>query len=471
MTSSHTPSAQSPTSKKTGLARALPSGRILILFIAIVTSVIVALTPSEKREGLPFWTMRIRHYEAYEPKVAEWNARHPEKRVDMQLLHQSAFERRMLSGFLSGTPVADLLEVSSIVSPKAFLGPLDQVGFLDLTDRLHAEGVYDQFNEASFAPYTSRGRIFGLPHDVHPVLLAYRADLVEAAGIDVSQIETWDDYFRVMAPLMADHDGDGRPDRYLLEFSEIRPTEIIILMLQNGGEIFDADDRPAFANARNARLLATLITWVTGPNRRCLEVPPSSASGHRQRLDGAVIGTIAPDWMLGHWKIENPGLSGKLKVMPLPAWERGGRRVSVAQGCMMGISKTSTQIDLAWELALYLYTSAEVAEELFATNCIISPVKALWDAPFYDQPDPFFGGQKIGRLYIDYAPQIPIRTASPYTTSAEQAISTAAMALRAYADRNENYDIDALVPEAQRLLEKAQSELILFMSRNTLWEE
>jgi len=467
----HALTPQQPAPKKTRLARALPSGRVIILLIAIVSSIIVALIPGEKHDGLPFWTMRIRHYEAYEPKVAEWNARHPEKRVDMQLLHQGAFERRMLSGFLSGTPVADLLEVSSMVSPKAFLGPLEQVGFLDLTDRLHSSGVYEQFNEASFAPYTSRGRIFGLPHDVHPVLLAYRADLVEAAGIDVSQIETWDDYFRVMAPLMADDDGDGRPDRYLLEFSEIRPTEIIILMLQNGGQIFDEDNRPTFANERNARLLATLITWVTGPNRRCLEVPPSSASGHRQRLEGAVIGTIAPDWMLGMWKIENPGLAGKIKVMPLPAWERGGRRVSVAQGCMMGISKTSAQIDLAWELALYLYTSAEVAEELFATNCIISPVKALWDEPFYDQPDPFFGGQKIGRLYIDYAPQIPIRTASPYTTSAEQAISTAAMALRSYADRNSSYDVDALAPEALRLLEKAQSELTRLMSRNSLWEE
>jgi len=173
----------------------------------------------------------------------------------------------MLSGFLSGTPTADLIEVLIAVSPKAFLGPFDQVGFLDLTKRIHAEGLYERFNAPSFSPHTSRGRIFGLPHDVHPTLLAYRADLVEAAGIDVSQIETWEDFPRVMRPLMEDFDGDGRPDRYLLNLSEMSGNTIVGLALQNNGLIFDEDDRPIFANERNARTLATLCTWITGPER------------------------------------------------------------------------------------------------------------------------------------------------------------------------------------------------------------
>jgi len=451
------------------LIKRLLNGRIVILLIAILTTVLVLLSPEEEREGLPFWTTRTQHYDSFAPNLAKWNAAHPTKRVDMQMIHEPAFERRMLSGFLTGTPVADLLEASSTISPKAFLGPLDQIGFLDLTDRLHAEGVYEQFNEASFAPYTSRGRIFGLPHDVHPVLLAYRADLVEAAGIDVSQIETWEDYFRILRPLMADHDGNGRPDRYLLEFSEIRSIEIVMLMLQNGGAIFDEHDEPDFASERNAHVLAHLITWVAGPDRSSIEIP-WTASGHRQRLDGMAIGTIAPDWLLGQWKLENPGLSGKVKVMPLPAWERGERRVSGARGCMMGISKTSEHIDLAWEVALYLYTSAEIARSLFNEVCIISPVKALWKESFYHEPDPFFAGQAIGSLYIDYAPQVPSYPSSAYTTNAEQAIGTAAMALHAYAERNGIYDAKALKPEALRLLQEKQDALNRLISRNVFLE-
>jgi len=451
--------------------RLLSPGAIVILAIAVVSSALVGFTPEEAVDGLPFWTIRIRHYEAYAPKIAEWNRAHPDKRVDMQLIHLDAFERRMLSGFLSGTPIADLLEASSIVSPKAFLGPLDQVGFYDMTDRLHAEDVYAQFNEASFAPYISRGRIFGLPHDVHPVVLAYRSDLVEEAGIDVSEIETWEDYFRVLRPLMQDLDGDGRIDRYPLSLSETHTSSLTMLLLQNGGRIFDENDVPAFANARNARALATIITWVTGPERTCIDVPADGPSGHRQRLDGVVIGSITTDAGTGIWKAENPRLAGKVKLMPLPAWERGGRRVSVAQGTMMGISKTSAHIDLAWEVALYLYTSPEVAEEVFRTNGIISPVKAHWKEPFYDEPDAFFSGQRIGRLLIEQAPHIPERPSSPYTVSAEQYISSAAVSLREYADRHEIHEIDALVPEALRLLTQGEAAFKKMISRNVFLSE
>ena len=93
---------------------------------------------------------------------------------------------------------------------------IEDVGFVDLTERLESEGLLETINRPSFAPWTSRGRIYGIPHDVHPMLLCYRADIIEGAGIDMSKIETWEDFARELRPLMHDLDGDGRPDRFLL---------------------------------------------------------------------------------------------------------------------------------------------------------------------------------------------------------------------------------------------------------------
>jgi len=457
--------SDSPTRLLASLSgKLLSPGIVVILSLALASSALVVLLPARTRSGIPFWLTAPRHYEAYLPKLTEWNARHPNKQVAATLFHTRAFERRMLSGFLSETPLADLLESDVSVIPRAFLGPPEQVGFLDLTDRLHAEGVYEQFNAPSFSFFTSRGRIYGLPHDVHPALLCYRADIVEAAGIDVSQIETWDDYFRVMRPLIQDLDGDGRPDRYLLELSEYRTSEIIMLILQNGGEIFDADDRPIFANARNARTLATLTTWITGPGR--VTANTSGLAAHRQRLEGLVVGVIMPDWMLGYWKVENPQIGGKIKLMPLPAWEPGGRRTSVRGGTMIGINKRSLHIETCWEVMKHLYTSREVAEQTYRDSSIISPVKALWREPFYDEPDPFVSGQPSGRLYIEQAPQVPHRPSSPYNSTAEDYIGSVAMALRAYADRHAIYDIALLEVEALRLLRDAQARLEKLISRN-----
>lgn len=446
--------------------RYLSPGALVILMIAIVAIIIAAFLPRRTAEGIPMWISAEPHFHAYKPFAQEWNRQHPDRPVNLVLLHGTAMERRMLSGFMAGTPVADMIEPNVGVAAKAFAGPLESVGFLDLTDRLHEEGLLEKINAPSFAPYTSRGRIFGLPHDVHPVLLAYRADIVEAAGIDVSQIETWEDYFRVLRPLMVDTTGDGRPNRYLLEAWHTNPHASSIILLQAGGRLLDENERPTLNYPRNAEVLARLITWMAGPNRVCVDIETYSASGHRQRLDGLVIGSLVPDWMAGSWKRENPALGGKLKLMPIPAWEKGGRRTSVAGGTMLGFSRTTEHFETAWAFAKELYLSPVLAEQMFRDTNIITPVTALWDSPIFDQPDPFFSGQPSGRLYIEQAPHVPRRPSSPYVVSGTERFTNTLGALRSYADRNQIYDEAALRIEAQRLLDIAQLEFERFINRN-----
>jgi len=452
----------------------LSPGSALIFFLALATAVLVALLPKKEPEGIPFWVFTSLSFEAYAAPIAQWNKTHPETPFAMSLLHDSAIERRMISGFLTGSPMADLLETHEIIYPKAYLGPIEQIGFLDITDRLHDEGLYDQFNEASFLQQARFGRFFGLPRAATPVLLAYRADLVEAAGIndaDIAQIETWEDYFRVMRPLMADLDGDGRPDRYLLSLSEISHDAIRMLVLQNDGIVFDKNDRAAFANERNAHTLATLTTWVTGPKRIGTDVPLHGSAGHKQRLDGVVIGTMIPDWMLNLWKIENPQLEGKIKLMPVPAFERGGRRTSSLGSTMISINKRSENIELCWEMAKMLYTSPEVAEKTYRDTGIVTAYKAHWKEPFYHDPDPFCGGQSSGTLFIEQIPHVPRTPASPYQNLAYSELVRVMIGLRTYAEKHGIYEVEKLAPEALRLLQISQDQLQKLMERNVFLTE
>lgn len=450
------------------LTRFFSPGVLVILVIAIISVTIALLLPRKKSEGMPFWVSATPHYQAYLPFVREWNERHPDHLINLKQIHSAALERRMLSGFLAGTPVADLVEPNIAVATKAFAGPLSSVGYVDLTDRLKADGLLDIINGPSFAPYTTRGRIFGLPHDVHPVLLAYRSDLTEAAGIDLSKVETWDDYFRVLRPLMRDMDGDGQPDRFLLEAWDSEPFATTTLLMQAGGTLLDEHDRPVMNHPRNAAIIARLVTWFTGPRRACIDINGASALGHRQRLDGLAIGYLMPDWRIGQWKRENPNLAGKLKLIPLPAWEPGGRRTSVTGGTMLGIARTTHSFEAAWAFAKELYLSPRLAEQMFRDTNIITPVKSLWDSPIFDQPDPFFSGQTPGRLYITQAPNLPLRSSSPYNVIAGGYLTNAVASLRGYADRTRTYDEATLRVEAQRILDEAQRVLEREISRNLL---
>ena len=450
-----------------GLFEVLSPGGWLIAICALLSSVVLLLWSIPPREKLVLWTFAKSHKLMYDPMTEVWNRTHKaEEGVHILLLSGDALQRRLLSGFLSDTPLPDLVEAYAQIVAQAFKGPLEQVGFVDLTERLHAEGLYDLINAPSFGPWTSRGRIFGLPHDVHPVLLAYRADIVEAAGIDVSAIETWDDFVRLLRPLVQDMDGDGEVDRYLLNLWETNPELIELLMLQAGGAFFDAHEELVLHSPINARVLATVVSWTTGPQRIAINAPEFDAAGNHMRLEGTVLFSFMPDWLTGPWRQDLPQLAGKVKLMPLPAWEQGGRRTSVMGGTMLGIPKRATHFASVWRYAKHLYLSTELARALFRTTGIISPVKRNWQDPVYDEPSAYFRGQRPGRLYIAAAPDVPLRTSSSYNALARIKMADAALALKAYARRNGAYTVAALLPEARRLLAEAERLVHGQMQRN-----
>lgn len=444
---------------------ALSPGGWVIVTLALISTILVAFRREEARSGLDMWVFARPHHDMYVPNVESWNAdRDPD--VNLYLLSLPALERRMSSGFLSDTPVADLIEADVRVASRAFTGPLEDVGFLDLTDRITESGILEEINAPSFTPWTSRGRIFGLPHDVHPVMLAYRADLVEAAGIDVSEIETWDDFVRSMAPLMADQDGDGDPDRYLLNLWETQIDTIEAFVLQAGGSYFDENERVAIDSEVNARVLATLATWVHGPNRIAVDAQEFTPSGNRLKLEGFVVASLMPDWLGGVWKQDMGALSGKIKLMPVPAWEPGGRRTTVWGGTMLGIARSTSDPDAAWELAQHLYMSEELAQQLYESNGIISPIRRLWSQSYYDEADSFFDGQAPGRMYIDLAPSVPRRTSSPFNQIAKERVRDALTRLRAHAEQEGLFTVEELLPEARRQLEAAHADIQSRVDRN-----
>lgn len=447
----------------------MPGALWIVGALAVLSAFTLFGAAGTRSDTLSMWMFARVHKLMYDPMIERFEAEG--RPIDVRVLSIPALERRMMGGFLSGMPTADVLEVERRIANRAFAGPLHTVGFLDLTDRLQDSGLIDELNTPSLGPWTSRGRVFGLPHDVHPVLLAYRADIVEAAGIDVSEIETWADFERVMAPLLRRAGDPGVAsdnERYLLPLGVSAPYIDVIemLLLQAGGGFFDETGAVRIDSPENERVLIELVRWTTGPTRIAGDAPEFDPTGNQLKLDGYVVGIFMPDWLCSIYKAELPQLSGKLKVMPMPAWDPGGRRTSVWGGTMLGISKNSGRVDEAWAFASELYFTRELAHTLFRDTDIITPVTRYWNDPIFDEPDAFFAGQPKGRLYIDAAPDVPVRISSPYTRLAKTALQTAFVRLRDYADAQGTTDREALRPEAKRLLAEAHRAVADQAARN-----
>ena len=118
-------------------------------------------------------------------------------------------------------------------------------------------------------------------------------------------------------------------------------------------------------------------------------------------------------------------MSGKWKAIGMPAWEYGSRRTTTRGGTMVGITKQCNNPDLAWELLKFAYFDKAGLINRYETTRIIPPLKAAWDAPIYKEPDQYLGGQPLGQLFIELAPDLPPRYQNPYWSEAADLLNDA----------------------------------------------
>jgi ABC-type glycerol-3-phosphate transport system substrate-binding protein len=103
------------------------------------------------------------------------------------------------------------------------------------------------------------GHYYGLVHAAGTALLIYRADLAKKLGLKAPK--TWDDLVANAKALTMDTNGDGKPDIYGLTIpGDNLFINIIVgeLIAANGGQLFDASNRPQFTDKR---MIEVLVLW------------------------------------------------------------------------------------------------------------------------------------------------------------------------------------------------------------------
>lgn len=358
----------------------------LLLVVALLSGGYIALHPAGSHNAtLRLWTFSVLHSEPYQRAVPDFERAHPGTTVDVQLVHITAVTSRLRAAFWANLDVPDLVEVEISKAGSFFRGPVEDIGFIDLTQRLKESGFYDRLVQTRFAPYTNRGHIYGLPHDIHPVMLAYRRDLAEAAGIDVTSLDTWEKFIEAGRKYTI----PGK--RYMMRLSDSDAGSLECLLFQRDGGYFDASGKVIMDNEAAVETMKWYVPMVAGPNRISADLGGAGSVLTQTIEEGYVLFHLCPDWMTkGFFEREIPRVSGKMALTPLPAARPGGRRTSTMGGTMVGITKNCKNPDLAWKLATRLYLDKEFLAERFANTNILPPLKDAWEMPVFKEPRPYW---------------------------------------------------------------------------------
>jgi arabinosaccharide transport system substrate-binding protein len=405
------------------MMRSFPYGQaaLSMLVLALVSGFWLAAQPSPpKTADLTYWTFARTHYLAYQQALPAFEAEHHVK-IDLQLVSGDAVTTRLQAAFWADLDVPDLVEVEISRAGSFFRGPLNDVGFLDLTDRIHQSGLWDRMVRARFAPYISRGHIFGLPHDVHPVQIAYRRDIFEKEGVDVRQIRTWDDFIRIGRKLTIPN------RRYMMELNDNDASSLEPLLFQRGGGYFDPAGRCIFDNEVAVRTVRWYVPLVAGPSK----IGNNLGSGQiltKAVEDGYLLCLLCPDWRSKVLEADIPRMAGKMALMPLPAVTPGGIRTSTWGGTMLGITKHCRNPDMAWQLAMHFYLDKPQLAQRFRDTNILPAVRDAWDQPAFREPRAYWSDQPLGLLYAHLAPDVPFQYTSPLIVTAKAKLAEALVA-------------------------------------------
>ena len=307
------------------------------------------------------------------------------------------FDKLKISLQSGGVGAPDLADIEQGAFGGFLVG--GNPGLVDLADRL--KPYNDKLVAARQALYSYEGKTYGIEHALTPVVLYYRSDVWEAAGVDMNVIETWDDYLAGAAKV-------AQGDVNAMAFP---PHDV--LLRQRGADYFDKDGKVAL----DSDLSIETMNWILDLRDKhniAQQAPPDAPAWWAAVKAGNFVSQVGADWYAGFFKDNAPELEGKWKAVQLPAFEKGGLRTSCYGGTGSCIVATSPHIEEAWKFQEYTMLSVEGNVRRYLETTLWPPFIPATTDPRLHTPNPYFGNQDLGELFATVTPSVPAQYQSPY---------------------------------------------------------
>jgi len=333
------------------------------------------------------WNIAAKSLQAMIPAFERAN---PGVKANVDMTGARMSTRFMLS-LAAGTGAPDVSQLQMTDAPH-------YIATGRLADLTPVAGKYrSMFPPSLWDNCTMNGRVYAIPWDMGPCGVYYKRDVFKKYGIAPEKIETWDDYIEA-GKQIASKSG-GRTKMLPLASNDLNSL-FELLIQQTGGQIFDDEGRVAIdspqcrqaleiiRHVREAGITADVPAWgqewMAGFNDETIATYPSAVW-----LGGTLKDTVN----------DYTGKKAEWGVFRLPAVERGGLHVSNLGGSVLVIPAQCKNKEAAWAFIEYALCTKEGQLAQYKSFDLFPAFLPALATPQMAEPDPFFGGQRVSKLF------------------------------------------------------------------------
>ncbi len=376
--------------------------------------------------------------DAFKAIIPGFNEKYPNVKVELNFQQTTDHHQQLSTALAAGTGAPDVAMLE-----QAWVGRYkDGGGFENLLDEPYNAGdLKDDFVQYKWDLATSVDgeKTIGLVWDIGPATLFYRRDVFKEVGLP-SEPEEVEKYLSTWDGVL-----DAAEKVYIPNERWLLPSAFYLYTWNYMNRDFYNDkleltlDKPGTTEALEAAITMRKNGWDA-------QLPSMWENEATAGLGGGnLCMVVAGCWYGGFLKSWiDPEGAGDWGVSRIP----GGIADSNWGGSYLAIPSQSKHKGAAWEFVKYALATKEGQNGMFEAVDYFPGYIPAWDDPMYDEPDPYFGGQKTRQLWVDISKSIqPTFTTLMDSTTEETLNNTVNTGI------NEGWPAARIIEEAKKQIE------------------
>lgn len=369
---------------------------------------------------LNFWTFEELHKAYYEEGLRDWNEANPDRPIELvtEAYPNQEMHNKLLIALQSGVGAPDIVDININYFANFLMGDI-QLAELDRV----VDPVREYFVESRFDIYSKDGKVYGLPTHVGATVAYYNMDMLNAAGVNPDDIVTWDDFIEEGKKVL---EATGKP-MTAFEVSDQRPFWPMIV--QRGSDYLDKKGEVILDNDINIDTLERMHEMMY-EHKIAVAMPGGKSWAEEyftfMNQEGAAS-VIMPMWYMSRFLAYMPDLEGKIVVRPMPIWEEGNSRSAGMGGTGTAVTLQSKNLDLAVDFLAFAKLTKEANIRIWEMLNFDPPRWDVWDAPELQEPDPYFGNEKIFNVMLDMKDEIVSPNIHDLSAAAQDVVKESVM--------------------------------------------